>query len=54
MGYPGYVTDFVFQPQRGCACVHHFNKNHATALRLRILCSLLPRVADAATLGWRT
>jgi len=23
-GYPGYATDFGFQPQRGCACLRHF------------------------------
>jgi len=31
-----------------------FGKNAATALRLKFLFLLVPKVAEAATLGWRT
>jgi hypothetical protein len=31
-----------------------FWENDATALRLKFLFLLVPRVAEAATLGWRT
>ena len=37
-----------------CVCfVHFFSENDATALRLKFLFLLVPRVAEAATLGWR-
>jgi hypothetical protein len=53
-GYPGNSWEKRFQPHRGCVVFSERNAQaDTTALRLRTRSLSLPRVAEAATLGWR-
>ena len=50
----GKESDLVFNRNAvaSALCIS-FSENDATALRLKFLLLLVPRVAEAATLGWR-
>ena len=56
-GYPGYTFEYPISTQRGCAnsqCALHPTNVDTTPLGLEMFAFIVPRVAEAATLGWRT